>query len=137
MLNRRRRRSRSNVYINIAPFVDVMLVLMVIFMMTSQISTVGVQVDLPKTTADNTNNKDVPIIITVDKNKRIYIEEAEISMEDLLKKLPAILKNGKSDIVYVRGDKNLQYGVLMDIMGVLSASGVCRVALIAEAKSSK
>lgn len=140
MNNKRRakRKVRAQAYINVAPLVDVMLVLMVIFMMTSQISTVGVQVDLPKTTTSKkTDEKDVPVIITIDKDAKIYIEEANITMSELLQKLPSIMKNGRNDVVYIRGDKNLNYGTLMKIMGIISSSGICRVSLIAEAQTKK
>lgn len=139
MKNKRsfRRRSKNTTYINVAPFVDVMLVLMMIFMLTSQISTVGVQVELPKTTAQNANDKDSPIIISIDKDAKIFIEEACVSLDELLRKLPAIMQNGKNDIVYIRGDKRLNYGTLMEIMGAISSSGVCKVSLIAEAQNKK
>lgn len=130
--NNRRKKKNGNVYINVAPLVDVMLVLMVIFMMTSQIATVGVQVDLPKTTAKTINEKDTPIIITIDKDANIFLEEANLTITELLEKLPMILQNGKSDVVYVKGDKDLNYGTLMKIMGILSSSGACKVSLIAE-----
>jgi biopolymer transport protein TolR len=133
----RKRRSKSQVYINIAPLVDVMLVLMVIFMMTSQITTVGVQVNLPKTTSKTQDSKEIPVIISIDKDAKIYVEEANISLEDLIKKLPSILKNSKSDVVYIRGDKSLNYGTLMEIMGVISSSGAFRVSLIAEKKNTQ
>ncbi|MDR1488301.1 MAG: biopolymer transporter ExbD [Holosporales bacterium] len=129
------KRIKNQVHINVAPLVDVMLVLMVIFMMTSQIATIGINVDLPKTTSQKQqkiNDKDHPIVITIDKNAEIYLEEANLSMEELLKKLPLILNNNKSDVVYVKGDKDLQYGKIIEIMGIISNSGICKVALIAE-----
>lgn len=123
--------------INVAPLVDVMLVLVIIFMITAPILTVGVQVDLPKTQATSTKDDDKsPIIISIDKDANIYVEEAQVSIEELLQKLPMILENGKSDVVYIRGDKNLQYGTIMEIMGIISSSGACKVSLISEAGSS-
>jgi biopolymer transport protein TolR len=110
---------------------------MVIFMMTSQITTVGIQVSLPKTSSKNQDSKEVPVIVSIDKDAKIYVEEANVSIEDLIKKLPTILKNSKSDVVYIRGDKNLNYGTLMEIMGIISSSGAFRVSLIAEKKNQQ
>lgn len=130
-----RKKQKETVYINVAPLVDVMIVLMLIFMMTSQISTVGVQVNLPRTTAaKTTEDQNTPIVITIDQNEKIYLEEAAITLEDLLNKLPLILQKSKSDTVYIRGDKGLNYGKLMEIMGVISKSGIAKVSLIGEAE---
>jgi biopolymer transport protein TolR len=133
----KKRKLKSQVYINIAPLVDVMLVLMVIFMITSQITTVGIQVSLPRTSSKSQDSKEIPVVISIDKDAKIYVEEANVSIEDLIKKLPTILKNSRSDVVYIRGDKNLNYGTLMEIMGVISSSGAFRVSLIAEKKNTR
>ncbi|GHT88442.1 protein TolR [Alphaproteobacteria bacterium] len=128
-----KKKPKQTVYINVAPLVDVMLVLVIIFMITAPMLNVGVQVDLPKTKAASLNEpKTPPIIISIDKNSNIFIEEAQISIEDLIKKLPHILDNGKSDTIYVRGDKELKYGKIMEIMGIISASGSCKVSMISE-----
>lgn len=128
------RREPKSTYINVAPLVEVMLVLIIIFMITVPVLNVGVPVDLPKTQATTLNDtKNHPIVISIDKDSKIFIEEAEISIDELIRKLPAILENGKSDTVYVRGDKGLPYGTIMEIMGVISSSGICKVSLIAEA----
>ncbi|MDR3030797.1 MAG: biopolymer transporter ExbD [Holosporales bacterium] len=132
-----RKRTKPTVYINVAPLVDVMLVLIIIFMITAPMLNVGVQVDLPKTKAATMNDsKAPPIIISIDKEARIFIEEANISLEDLIQKLPSILENSKSDTIYIRGDKDLQYGKIMEIMGVISSSGNCKVSLISEPDNS-
>jgi biopolymer transport protein TolR len=102
-------------------------------MITVPALNVGIPVELPKTKAAELNDsKATPIIISINKEGKIFIEEAEINIEDLLQKLPAILKNGKSDTIYIRGDKNLEYGKIMEIMGVVSSVGTCKVSLIAE-----
>jgi biopolymer transport protein TolR len=130
------RRQQLSVNINVAPLVEVMLVLILIFMITAPILNVGVPVDLPKTRASLLNDtKAAPVIISIDKNSQIFIEEALISLNDLVRKLPAILSNGKSNTVYVRGDKSLQYGVIMEIMGIISSAGACKVSLISELDS--
>lgn len=133
MRTRRNRREPKNTYINVAPLVEVMLVLIIIFMITVPVLNVGVPIDLPKTQAAALNDsKTQPIVISIDKNSRIFVEEAELSLDDLIRKLPVILENGKSDTVYVRADKDLPYGSVMEIMGVISSSGVCKVSLISE-----
>jgi biopolymer transport protein TolR len=136
--NNRKARHRTPVLINVAPLVDVMLVLMVIFMMTSQIATVGIQVDLPKTKIESKDEKanEQPVIITIDKDKGIYIEEAKISLQDLLKKIPEIIKANRTETVYIRGDKALSYGDIVEIMGIISDAGICKVALIAEVNNA-
>ena len=137
MNNRTRRREPKSTYINVAPLVEVMLVLIIIFMITVPVLNVGVPVDLPKTKAATLNDtKTPPVVISIDKDSNLYIEEAKITLDDLIKKLPTILENSKSDTIYVRGDKNLQYGEVLQIMGVLSSSGACKVSLISEAGTS-
>ncbi len=132
---RKKGSSHHEVQVNVAPLVDVMLVLVIIFMITAPILNVGVQVDLPKTKASATNDsKTTPIIISIDKDAKIYIEEASVTLDDLVKKLPSILANGKSDTIYVRGDKDLQYGTIMKIMGIIASSGACKVSLISESE---
>ena len=134
MNNRKYRREPKNTYINVAPLVEVMLVLIIIFMITVPVLNVGVPVDLPKTQAASLNDtKTPPVVISIGKDSKLYIEEAEIPLDDLIKKLPSILANSKSDTVYIRGDKNLQYGEVMQIMGVISSSGAGKVSLISEA----
>ncbi|MDR0744707.1 MAG: biopolymer transporter ExbD [Holosporales bacterium] len=131
--NKFQRRAALTVNINVAPLVDVMLVLIIIFMITAPMLNGGVQVDLPKTKAASMNETKIqPIVISIDKESKIFIEEAQISLEDLIKKLPSVLENGKSDTIYVRGDKDIQYGKIMEIMGIISASGNCKVSLISE-----
>ncbi|MDR1233724.1 MAG: biopolymer transporter ExbD [Holosporales bacterium] len=137
MNNRRIKRQKPNIYINIAPLVEVMLVLIIIFMITAPILNVGIRVDLPKTQAASlAETKSDPIIITIDKETNIFIEEAEITLPDLIQKLPLILETGKSDTVYIRGDKELQYGRIMEIMGIIAKAGACKVSLISEPDTS-
>lgn len=131
------RRNPKDLYINIAPLVEVMLVLIIIFMITTPILNVGVPVDLPKTKAAELNEtKTPPIVLSINKDSKIFIEEAEITLEDLIKKLPMILESSKSDTLYIRGDKDLQYGSIMEIMGIISSTGACKVSLISEADAS-
>ena len=127
------RKPRANLYINIAPLVEVMLVLVIMFMFTVSALNVGIQVDLPKTQAGSLeNSKTAPIILSIQKDGKLFIENAPISLPDLMSKLPNILANGKTDTIYVRGDKDISYGKMIEIMGIISASGSCKVSLIAE-----
>ena len=126
----------KNTYINVAPLVEVMLVLIIIFMITVPVLNVGVPVDLPQTKAAALNDtKTQPIVVSINKEAKLFIEEAEISLDDLIKKLPTILENAKSDTIYIRGDKDLQYGTIMEVMGIIASSGACKVSLISEAET--
>ncbi len=137
MRNKRQKRAAPNLYINIAPLVEVMLVLIIIFMLATPALQVGVKVDLPKTKAASLNDsKTNPIVVSIDKKGDIYIEEAKVTIDELIQKLPLILANGKTDTIYVRGDKDLNYGTILEIMGVISSSGGCKVSLISHADAS-
>lgn len=100
-------------------------------MLTAPTLNVGVPVDLPKTSASElTDTKNPPIVISINKYGELFIEEAKLSLDELVQKLPHILQTGNSDTVYVRGDKDLPYGTIMKIMGIISSSGTCKVSLI-------
>jgi biopolymer transport protein TolR len=129
---RRRRSFRPNSDINVTPLVDVMLVLLVIFMITAPMMTVGVPVDLPKTQAAQINDQDEPLIISVDATGKMYLQETEMLLEEAVSRLRAITGNNPNAKIYVRGDKNLAYGQIMEIMGGIAASGFLKVSLIAE-----
>lgn len=132
---RRRRNFRPNSDINITPLVDVMLVLLVIFMITAPMMTVGVPVDLPKTQAAQINDQDEPLIISVDATGKVYLQETEMLLEEAVQRLKAITGNNPNAKIYVRGDKKLPYGQIMEIMGGIAASGFSKVSLIAELPS--
>jgi biopolymer transport protein TolR len=130
--NRRRRSFRPTSDINVTPLVDVMLVLLIVFMVTAPMLTVGVPVDLPKTQAAQMNDQVEPLVVSIDGNGKTYFQENELPMPDILKKLTEA-SDGKPDTkVYVRGDKKLPYGQIMEAMGALAAAGFSRVSLIAE-----
>jgi len=129
--------SRRRVYrpmsdINVTPMVDVMLVLLVIFMVTAPLLTVGVPVDLPQTSAQTLNKPDKPLVISVNAEGKIYIQETEIPIDELVPKLQAITKAKKGTRIYVRGDRKINYGRVMQVMGMINAAGFSKVALIAE-----
>ena len=133
---------RKNVYkknktisqINVTPFVDVMLVLLIVFMITAPLLTVGVSVDLPKTKAAQLNSKGDPIVVSIKQNGDIYIQEREIDALNLLPRLKAISSGNKNLRIYVRGDKNVPYGVVLDIIAKIKRTGFKKVALVAKLK---
>ena len=116
--------------INVTPFVDVMLVLLIIFMVTAPLLTVGVQVDLPESSADTLQSNDEPLEITISKKGIIFIQETEIVLKELVPKLKAITQNRFDTKIYVRGDAIIDYGTVMKVLGELSGSGFTKVALI-------
>lgn len=130
--NGRRRSFRPTSDINVTPLVDVMLVLLIVFMVTAPMLTVGVPVDLPKTQAAQMNDQVEPLVVSVDGEGKTYFQENELPLPDILKKLTEAA-DGKPDTkIYVRGDKKLPYGQIMETMGAIAAAGFSRVSLIAE-----
>ena len=118
--------------INVTPFVDVMLVLLIIFMVTAPLLTVGVQVDLPESSADSLPDDQEPLTVSINSKGEIFIQEHKVSSEKVVPKLLAIAKNRTDTRIYVRGDKTINYGRVLEIMGMLSGSGFTKVALISE-----
>ena len=116
--------------INVTPFVDVMLVLLIIFMVTAPLLTVGVQVDLPESNADSLQADNEPLELTISKDGSIFIQETEINIKELIPKLIAITDNRLDTKIYVRGDEIINYGIVMRVLGELSGSGFSKVALI-------
>ena len=116
--------------INVTPFVDVMLVLLIIFMVTAPLLTVGLQVDLPESNADSLQSDNEPLELTISKDGNIYIQETEINIKELIPKLIAITDNRLDTKIYVRGDEVINYGKVMRVLGELSGSGFSKVALI-------
>lgn len=116
--------------INVTPFVDVMLVLLIIFMITAPLLTVGVQVELPKTNADALQSDNEPLEVTISADGTIFIQELEITLKELVPKLIAITDNRLDTRIYVRGDEIIDYGSVMKLLGELSGSGFSKVALI-------
>ncbi|MBT4906524.1 MAG: protein TolR [Rhodospirillaceae bacterium] len=129
---RRRLRGGPMTEINVAPFVDVMLVLVVIFMIAAPLLTVGVPVDLPKAAVDPLNEDKEPLIITVDAEGRVYLQESEIEENVLIPRLVAVSEANPDLRVFVRGDRAINYGRVMEVMGMVSEAGFAKVALIAE-----
>src|SRR5208283_4626405 len=132
----RRKHHRQKVMseINVTPMVDVMLVLLIIFMVSAPLLTVGVPIDLPTSQAKSLEQDSKPLTISVTGADKIFLQDTEISVDDLLPKLQAIAqaRGGTDARIYVRGDKKVDYGTMMKVMGRLSSAGFHRVALVTE-----
>ena len=131
------RRYRAMSEINVTPFVDVMLVLLIVFMVTAPLMTVGVPLDLPKTKAAQLTDSEEPLVLSVDKDGRIYIQETEIELDQLVPRLLAITNNNPDIRIFVRGDKDLAYGEIMAVMGQVTSAGFKKVALLAKLPGQK
>ena len=129
---RRRRASRPMSEINVTPMVDVMLVLLIIFMVTAPLLTVGVPIELPKTEARQLEGDKEPLTISVDPEERIFLQDTELKIDEIVPKLTAIAKNGYDERIFVRGDRRVNYGIVMRVMGTISAAGFRRIALISD-----
>lgn len=116
--------------INVTPFVDVMLVLLIIFMVAAPLLTVGVPIDLPETQAKALNSETQPISLSVNEQGQIFLQETEIPIEELVAKLGAIARNGYDERIYVRGDKEAAYGNVMKVMGLISQAGYKKLAMV-------
>ncbi len=125
-------RYRPMAEINVTPFVDVMLVLLIVFMVTAPLLTVGVPVDLPKTQAKTISDPEEPLVISVDASGEIYLQDSQIEIENLVPRLVAITENKPDTRIFVRGDQSISYGQIMEVMGTVNFAGFRRVALIAE-----
>ena len=129
----RRGRDKPMADINVTPMVDVMLVLLVIFMVTAPLLTVGVPVELPQTQAPQINEPKEPTVITVNKEGTIYIQETSVPIETLVDRLQALTGNNPDSVLYVRGDKDINYGKVLEVMSLVTAAGYHKVSLVAEA----
>ncbi|MDR0253439.1 MAG: protein TolR [Brucellaceae bacterium] len=116
--------------INITPFVDVMLVLLIIFMVSAPLLTSGVPIDLPDTQAKALNADTQPITVSVNDKGQVYLQETEIDITEVVPKLEAIAKTGYEERVFVRGDKNADYGTVMKVMSRISAAGFKNIGLV-------
>jgi biopolymer transport protein TolR len=125
-------RYRPMAEINVTPLVDVMLVLLVVFMITAPLLTVGVPVDLPQTQAPAINEPKEPLVISVDKVGDIYIQDTQVPTDSLVSRLEAITGNNPDAILYVRGDRAINYGRVLEVMSLVSSAGYRKVSLIAQ-----
>jgi len=118
--------------INVTPLVDVMLVLLVVFMVTAPLLTVGVPVDLPQTQAPAINEPKEPLVISVTKDGLIFVQEASLPIDTLVDRLQAITGANPDSVIYVRGDKDINYGRVLEVMSLISQAGFRKVSLVAE-----
>ena len=135
LIGRRKQRRRAVMSeINVTPMVDVMLVLLIIFMVSAPLLTVGVPIDLPQSEAKSIEQDKEPLTLSVNDKGKVFLQNDEIKLDDLVAKLEAIAqaRGGKEARVFVRGDKNANYGDMMKVMGRLSGAGFHRVALVTE-----
>jgi biopolymer transport protein TolR len=133
--NGRRGRYRPLSEINVTPLVDVMLVLLIIFMVTAPLMTSGVSVDLPKTDAKALSTDSQPLTVTIDASGKIFLQDQAVQLEELVAKLQAIAQNNQDRRIFVRGDKDLTYGRIMQVMGTITQGGFTKVALLADQPS--
>lgn len=130
---RRRRRSSAGPLmneINMTPFIDVMLVLLIVFMVAAPLMTTGVPIDLPESRAKPLEGQTQPVTISVDVKGRIFIQDAELKPDELVPKLLAMIKNATDDRIYLRGDKAADYGAVIRVMGQLNAAGFKKIGLV-------
>ena len=129
---RKRKRYSQMSEINVTPFVDVMLVLLIVFMVTAPLLTVGIPVDLPKVKASALTDQKDPLEITVKIGGEIYLGESEVDAENLIARLNAVTELNKETRIYVRGDRVVAYGRIMEIMSLVNSAGYIKVALVTQ-----
>ena len=128
----RRRRFTPIAEINVTPLVDVMLVLLIIFMITAPLLQVGVPVDLPKTSAQQVGGKDEPLVVSVNSKDEVFLGETKFELAELSAKLKAVNAEKPDQRVFIRGDKAINYGRMMEVMGVVIDSGFRQLGLLGE-----
>ncbi len=129
---RRRRRSRLAPMsdINVTPLVDVMLVLLIVFMISAPLLTVGVPVDLERTQAGELNPENRPLTVTVNTDGRIFLQDSEVTIDELVERLTALSGGGLDTRIFVRGDRTASYGAILSVMGRISGAGFSRIGLL-------
>ena len=130
--NRSRKAPMSE--INVTPFVDVMLVLLIIFMVTAPLLTTGVKVNLPESSSKVLSEKDKTVTVTINKKKEIFIQKKKLTQTEMIKKLFELKKQKKELKIYIKGDKDLNYGEIMKVMGNKNKAGFKKVALVTKLK---
>jgi biopolymer transport protein TolR len=121
--------------INVTPMVDVMLVLLIIFMVTAPLLTVGVPIELPETKGEQLQSNKEPLTISVDRTGKVFIQETEVALDEIVPKLKAIAKSGYNEQIFIRGDKGIDYGTVMRVMGRIKTAGFVKVSLVTESES--
>ena len=129
---RARRRTPPMSEINVTPFVDVMLVLLIIFMVAAPLLTVGVPIELPETRANPLEGDQEPLAVSVDSQGRIFFQDTEVTIEEIVPRLEAIADQGYDQRIFVRGDQGVDYGAVMRVMGRISGAGFNRIGLVTD-----
>ena len=127
-----RRRHRLNADINVTPFIDVMLVLLVVFMVSAPLMVTGVEVSLPEENNAALESKEQPLVVTIQKSGALYVQDQPIQKEALIQKLTSILQTRTDSSIYLRGDADLAYGKIMQLMSMLSQAGFTNIAFVTE-----
>ena len=130
-----RRRKRLISDINVTPMVDVMLVLLIIFMITAPMLVSSIEVELPKTDLAANTGQDKPLEITINKKGELFLEDSKIKKANLVEKLKEITKEKTDTKIFVRGDKNIAYGDVIDLMAYIHDAGFSKVALVTDIKT--
>ena len=128
------RNKRTISEINVTPFVDVMLVLLIIFMVTAPLLTSGIKINLPESSSVLKNEKKDPVTVSINSKGEIFIQKKKFSKVQLIKKLSLLKKNNQNLKIYIKGDKKLDYGKVMDLMNLINQSGFKKVALVTRLK---
>ena len=128
------RNKRTISEINVTPFVDVMLVLLIIFMVTAPLLTSGIKINLPESSSVLKNEKQDPVTVSINSKGEIFIQKKKFSKDQLIKKLSLLKKNNQNLKIYIKGDKKLDYGKVMDLMNLINLSGFKKVALVTKLK---
>ena len=131
------RRNKTISQINVTPMVDVMLVLLVIFMITAPLLTVGVPINLPKTKAKALPEDQTPLSITINKEEKIFVQDTEINIEKLIPKLISISKNRNDRKIFIRADEVLSYGKVVEVMAIITSAGFNKIALVTDFQLEK
>jgi biopolymer transport protein TolR len=129
--HQRRKRARPMSEINVTPFVDVMLVLLIVFMVSAPLLTSGVPIDLPETQAKPLALEKEPITITVNPEGKIFVKDDEVTIDDLVPKLTTLTASNLDERIYVRGDRSANYGMIMRVMGTINGAGFRHIGLVA------
>jgi len=122
--------------INVTPFVDVMLVLLIVFMVTAPLLTVGVPIELPESKGQQLQTNKEPLTLSVQRDGKVFIQESEVPLAEIAAKLKAIAKAGFEEQIFIRGDKGVDYGTVMKVMSRIKAGGFSKVSLITEQEAS-
>ena len=127
-------RTKHMAEINVTPFVDVMLVLLIVFMVAAPLLVVGVNVDLPETAAQPITDAGEPLTVTVTADGVIYVQDTQIEYDNLVSHLEAVATAGYDQRIFIRGDENRAYGDVLRVMGRINAAGFRRIGLVAESE---